>query len=135
MTVRETIIRLRTAHPEWPLREIAQVVSRTGERVRQVLAKANLPTKCVRPLGAAPHLCIKCQLVWLRKTLKYCSPCRPRAKKVWLTCSFCTVPFPLPERSYNERIGEGQRFFYHNRSCFYLGRKAGQSSYAYHKLG
>ena len=40
MTTRQTVIKLRTDHPDWTLDKIGQIVGRTRERVRQIKEKA-----------------------------------------------------------------------------------------------
>lgn len=108
--INQTVINLRTQHPEWTLDKIGKTVNRTRERVRQILIKEGLEHRSTKSAYARQpaHLkkgkpCKRCG-VPVSYTVrgnsggynKYCSDeCRPQERIVELTCIYCTKTYSL----------------------------------------
>lgn len=141
MTTRQTVINLRTNHPDWTLEKIGQAVDRTRERVRQILISENLEQRSTKAAYSRlpPHLkkgppCPKCgTLVPYRERSydsgykggsypKYCSAeCRPKEEAIELTCFYCNKIYVLtiPQaKSRQRRVTNGRyKATYCSHSC------------------
>jgi hypothetical protein len=128
---RSQAIGLRNEHPDWSLTKIGVIVGLSRERVRQILAKAKLPTRQPRPMRKCSNS--RCSdTVPLYGRSAYCSSqCKSEAKQlrkesseVLVQCSMCLSQFTVPRSIYRRQTGitcnRGRytgRFFC-NRQCF-----------------
>jgi len=141
MTTRQTVIDLRTTHPDWTLEQIGKMVERTRERVRQILVSEGLEQRSTKAVYSRlpAHLkkgkpCKKCgtPVPYVERSykngykggsyLKYCSSdCRPKEEEVELTCFNCnnTYVLTVPQaRSRQRRVDNGQyKATYCSHSC------------------
>ena len=141
MTTRQTVVKLRTDHPDWTLAKIGQIVDRTRERVRQILISEGLEQRSTKAAYSRQpsHMkkgqpCKKCGTpVPYRERLykgggnggsypRYCSAeCRPKEEEIELICFYCNKPYVLtvPQaRSRKRRVTSGKyKANYCSHSC------------------
>ena len=79
MTTRQTVVRLRTDHPDWTLERIGQIVKRTRERVRQILISEGLEHRSTKAAYSR----------------------QPAHMKKGQPCKKCGTPVPNKVRSYD----------------------------------
>jgi hypothetical protein len=123
MTTRQTVIDLRTAHPDWTLDKIGQTVDRTRERVRQILISEGLEHRSTKAAYSRlpSHLkkgkpCKKCgtPVPYVERSYgngyrggsypRYCSiECRPKEEEIELICFYCDKPYVLTVPQANSR--------------------------------
>ena len=90
MTTRQTVIDLRTTHPDWTLEQIGKMVERTRERVRQILVSEGLEQRSTKAVYSR-----------LPAHLKKGKPCKK-----------CGTPVPYVERSYKNGYKGGHYLKY-----------------------
>ena len=141
MTTRQTVVRLRTDHPDWTLERIGQIVKRTRERVRQILISVGLEHRSTKAAYSRQpaHMkkgqpCKKCGTPVPYKVRSYdsgytggsyptyCSDeCRPKEEEIELTCFYCNKLYVLtvPQaKSRQRRVANGRyKATYCSHSC------------------
>ena len=105
--------------PTGALRKTAVVFGVSGERVRQIAARAGMRT--VRRVGTPRvlHGCEICGKPVSRATARYCADCR----EVTLACATCRKPFLRSRRTVRARPEAAA--VYCSRAC--LGRMVGRT--------
>ncbi len=100
------VVAFRLANPCLTLADISQRFGVTGERVRQILAKAGVATKAWRPppdryecwqchCSFVPSKMVRRTSARTGKEILYCGmPCQVVANTVTLTCHQCGASFP-----------------------------------------
>lgn len=133
MINRELVKIERVLSPEATLKQIAAKFGITRERVRQILAKANLPTRHRTP-GKSYYACNNCGRVFpphgSRSPNIFCSwECfklyHQANKFATLACDECGKLFKLRYTQLSARVKHGQKHFFCSRSC--NGRSVGKN--------
>lgn len=114
----EAIIQLRKDNPHWTLEKIGNFVGCTKMWSYTVLKQAGLPTVATKIKEY--YYCSICHQPVVKRT-RMCRPCR--RTKVEIPCTLCHQLFEIPLIQYMTKKKQGQKNFYHNRSCYYQGRR------------
>ena len=118
-TTRERIVTLRSNHPSLPAVRIAELLSVSRERVRQILKTEGLPTR-VRPDYGNCTVCGN-SLESGRKA--YCSTaCRSKDCRVSFRCDYCGESKEILQSVYNAQKKRGYRFMYCSIQCRNFGK-------------
>ena len=118
-TTREQIVTLRTNNPNLPAVQIAEFLSISRERVRQILKTEGLPTR-VKPYYGDCKVCGE-SLESGRKA--YCSlACRSVDCRVSFRCDYCGEAKEVLQSVYNAQKRRGYRFMYCSISCRNFGK-------------
>jgi protein-arginine kinase activator protein McsA len=133
MTTRELTIIERGLNPYATLRQIADKVGVSKERVRQILSELNLPTR--HKQSCKPHyICNNCGRVFPRIGGRAHNLfCSWNCYKTYcllnnyatLECDTCGILFTLRYSQLSARVRNGQQHFYCSRSC--KGRATGMT--------
>jgi len=125
MAVRKQVIALRRQDPTATLQQIANTFRLSRERVRQILARANVATKAERVI----RLCGVCEKPLNHNQPKHCSlSCRHQASIVGIICSNCGNLFLIPKGQFNARKKRHlSDYFFCSKVCYgqYFGKNYG----------
>lgn len=120
-TTRERIVTLRDNHPNLPAVRIAEFLSVSRERVRQILKAEGLPTR-VRPDYGECKVCGG-ELESGRKA--YCSvSCRSADCRVSFNCDYCGHSKEILQSVYSAQKKRGYKYMYCSISCRNFGKWA-----------
>ena len=112
---RRAVERLRTQHPDYSLRNIANVVDISRERVRQILVDAGLPTAKRKIL----KYCLNCGRPRRSHYLKYCGrACERSYVREVLICASCGKEFLRLKSQILAANKRGFKNAYCCRRCF-----------------
>jgi hypothetical protein len=139
MSVRESVIKERSANPSATLKQIGDKFGVTKEWVRQILAAEDLPT---RHWPVKYYFCINCHKCFKKernKSIWFCSKeCRKEYYYAKLECAMCGTLFTKPFHDIIRRLKNGQDEFCCSKECRgrLLGSRYGigvnpQNSYKY----
>lgn len=118
-TTRERIVTLRSNHPTLPAVRIAELLSVSRERVRQILKTEGLPTR-VRPYYGS---CVVCGNDLESGRKAYCSTaCRSIDCRVSFRCDYCGQPKEVLQSVYNAQKRRGYKFMYCSIQCRNFGK-------------
>ena len=118
-TTRERIVTLRANNPNLPAVRIAELLSVSRERVRQILKAEGLPAR-VKPYYGACKVCGD-NLESGRKA--YCAiACRSVDCRVSFRCDYCGETKEVLQSVYNAQKRRGYRFMYCSISCRNFGK-------------
>ena len=118
-TTRERIVTLRTNNPNLPAVQIAEFLSISKERVRQILKTEGLPTR-VKPYYGNCKVCGG-DLKSGRKA--YCSfACRSADCSVSFRCDYCGQSKEVLQSVFNAQKKRGYKFMYCSISCRNFGK-------------
>ena len=118
-TTRERIVTLRSNHPSLPAVRIAELLSVSRERVRQILKTEGLPTR-VRPDYGDCTVCGK-SLESGRKAYSS-TACRSKDCRVSFRCDYCGESKEILQSVYNAQKKRGYRFMYCSIQCRNFGK-------------
>ena len=119
---RSLVKALRSNHPDIPAVEIAELLSISRERVRQILKTEDLPTR----IKSEPVYYGECKvcgggLLIGRKT--YCSvECRSIDCRVSFRCDYCGQTKEILQSIYEVQKRRGYKYMYGSVSCRNYGR-------------
>ena len=119
MNIRQLIRMIRLTHPEYALQTIGNMVGRSRERVRQILAEEGLPTKHTSP--KLQKQCKRCKNLHYNKI--YCSQeCFFSDHNLLITCAYCKREFSKSIGKFNHTLKKNPNRinynFYCSRICF-----------------
>jgi len=118
-TTRERIKTLRANNPNLPAARIAEFLSVSRERVRQILVAEGLPTK-VKPYYGDCKICGE-NLGAGRKI--YCSTaCRSVDCRISFRCDYCGKTKEVLQSVYRGQKKRGYKFMYCSVSCRNFGK-------------
>jgi YHS domain-containing protein len=122
MSINEFIIRERIDNPGATLKQIGDKYNRSYERVRQILAKNNLPTRHCRTKYHPKYICNQChQVIDQTKTAAklFCSPeCKQAFYLATLECDGCGKLFQMEIwRLKRKIVNHLQEYFFCSRRC------------------
>ena len=118
-TTRERFVTLRSNHPDLPAVRIAELLSVSRERVRQILKTEGLPTR-VRPDYGN---CTVCGEALKSGRKAYCSTtCRSVDCRVSFRCDYCGQSKVILQSIYNAQKTRGYKFMYCSIQCRNFGK-------------
>ena len=126
---KKVVIALRKSNPCATLEEIGQDVNVSRERVRQILNKANLPTR----KHLVINLCNNCggNIRRYNRNQQFCNKeCRRAYSRIQIACSFCGAlkEYRAKEVTWNiEHNGRSSDLFFCSKQCQgkWLGKNHG----------
>ena len=114
ITSRERVLDIRDRLPSIPAIRIAEMLSISRERVRQILKEEGLPTQIPRHYG----WCLLCEEAIPATRKDYCSAdCRREATRITFTCDFCGINKTILRCIYNAQKKRGYKNMYCSRDC------------------
>jgi len=117
-TSRERILELRKENPELPSIRMAEMLSISRERVRQILEKEGLPTAFYKDYGS----CTVCGKDKPGRQ-QFCSKaCSYEAHRVRFNCALCGQSKQLLRSQYNAQVRRGYDRMYCSRLCRNRGK-------------
>ena len=118
LTNRERILELRREDPQLAAGRIAEMLSISSERVRQILEGEGLPTAFYKDYG----ICTICGEV-KPGPQQYCSKkCSYEAHRVRFNCALCGESKQLLRSQYNAQVRRGYERMYCSRLCRNRGK-------------
>jgi len=118
-TTRERIVTLRSNHPKLPAVRIAELLSVSRERVRQILKAEGLPTRIKSYYGD----CKVCGEAREPGRKSYCSlACRSADCRVSFRCDYCGQTKELLQSVFNAQKRRGYKFMYCSVNCRNFGK-------------
>ena len=118
-STRQQIVTLRSKYPSLPAVRIAELLSVSRERVRQILKAEGLPTR-VRPYYGECKRC-SAELSSGRKT--YCSvECRSADCRISFRCDYCGQDKQILQSVYHAQKKRGYNYMYCSISCRNFGK-------------
>jgi len=118
-TTRELIVTLRVNNPNLPAVRIAEFLSISRERVRQILKTEGFPTR-VKPYYGDCKVCGR-DLKSGRKA--YCSyACRSTDCRISFRCDYCGQTKEVLQSVFNAQKKRGYKFMYCSISCRNFGK-------------
>lgn len=118
LTNRERILELRREDPQLAAVRIAEMLSISRERVRQILEGEGLPTAFYKDYG----ICTICGEV-KPGPQQYCSKkCSYEAHRVRFNCALCGESKQLLRSQYNAQVRRGYERMYCSRLCRNRGK-------------
>jgi hypothetical protein len=110
----QKVLQIREQSPELPAVKIAEMLSLSRERVRQILNEFGLPTKIPRDYG----LCAYCNGQMSPGQKRFCSAeCRSESIKVTFICDYCQQPKKVIRSVYKASIKRGYKHMYCSKDC------------------
>lgn len=111
-------IELRQRHKDWTLKQIGNQLGVTKQRVFAILKLAELPTRSLRLLKQLKRKICPICFAPTPGNQKICpGKCKETFFFVHLKCDFCNSPIRMAKTTYQNRLTQGQKFFYCNNSC------------------
>ena len=113
-TNRDKVFELREMDPRLPAVRIAERLSITRERVRQILKEMGLPTHIPKYYGA----CERCGEDIPQNRRIYCSAhCRYEAIRTTFKCTFCGNSKTVRRSAYDAQLRRGYKYMYCSVQC------------------
>ena len=118
---RDKVLALREADPSLAAVRIAEILTITRERVRQILKQEGLPTQIPKHYG----YCALCGKDKPATRTSYCSTeCRFEATRTTFSCAFCGTSKTLRRSAYNAQVRRGYKHMYCSVECRQRGNWA-----------
>jgi len=122
MKTPDKIMRYRKKHPDYTLKQLAR-----RYKVSVPYVWKTLKDQYINPTSfkfAYPNYCKICSFEINNRSKLICSKeCRDKYYYMDILCDVCLTPIKILKSKYWWKVGHGQRRFYHNRRCYYLGRQ------------
>jgi len=114
ISTRQRVVTLRSRYPTLPAVRIAELLSISRERVRQILKTEGLLTRIKPDYGS----CIVCGTALEIGRKSYCSiACKSADCRITFRCDYCGQPKEILQSVYNAQKRRGYQYMYCSIRC------------------